>query len=84
MKTLYRGSKFPESVVVSDYSKLGTIFSWASFSSTSRSKEQAEIFTLDQSPDLFGVLFEIQCHDKSLIDTRQILDPSKNSYFKYE
>jgi hypothetical protein len=69
VKTLYRGSNFPESVVVKDYSQLKTIFSWPSFSSTSRSKEEAQKFTLFPPPDNYGVLFEIHCHDNSLIDT---------------
>jgi len=79
VKTLYRGSNFPESVILNDYSKLGTIFSWPSFTSTSRAKEEAEKFTLERPPDNFGVLFEIQFLDLSLIDMQQILDPSKNS-----
>jgi len=79
VKTLYRGSNFPESVVVNDYSKEGTIFSWASFSSTSRSKSHAQYFTYERPPENYGVIFEIHCHDKSLIDTDQILDPSKYS-----
>jgi len=42
--TLYRGTQLPESVIENDYGKLGSIFSWPSFTSTSRSKYAAQHF----------------------------------------
>jgi len=47
LETLYRGTQLPEQVIQNDYSQLGTIFSWSSFSSTSRNKENAEFFAAD-------------------------------------
>ena len=80
---LYRGDNFPESVVENDYGKIGGIFSYRAFMSTSRSKETAEYFCgFLKPPENYEVLYEIDCTDKSLIDINQIIDPAKYAPFE--
>ena len=60
LSMLYRGTNLPESVVTNDYSDVGCVFSWPSFTSTSKSKNTAEFFAgRGLLADNYKVLFEI-------------------------